>query len=157
MMMTPVYDVATADWTTNSCGISNHAATGYISVLSRLFTRTSPVILLAKQHSFVSHISQLLTVSFSKSPFFLFRKRNNQSDDVLSTVNFTRLLGGKHIFSTTEVISFTSRKLAIIGTDVLWRQAKFDLKVTNCESTVLDGYIKEQPADHSTPATDEEK
>lgn len=157
MMMTPVYDVATAHWTTNSCGISKHAVTENNSVLSRLFTRKNRVIRPSKKHSFVSYTSQLPAGSFSKSPLLFSLKRNNQSGALHSQTNFSRLLDGKNIFDTSEVISFTSCITAAIGTDVLWRQTTFDLRATNCESTVLDGSIKEQSADQSTTATDEEK
>lgn len=116
--MTPVYDVATAEWNTHNCGINYYASRMDFSVIFDLS----------------AHKSQFTTP--------------------LLTRFSQRLI---HFLLLFRVIFISYSKRTATDTDVLWRQERFDLKVSNRESTVLDGYIKEQPADHSTTATDEEK
>lgn len=157
MTMTPVYDVGTADWKANSCGINTDATTLNTSVLSVSLSVTTLVAALAWGYSFTHDIIQLLVVLSRRSFLFFFQSHNDHTADAVTKTRIASLLPGEKFSHTREVLSVTSRTHAIIDTDVLWRQIKFDLKATDRENTVLDDYIKEKSADYSTTATDEEK
>ncbi|WP_458774971.1 hypothetical protein [Desulforhopalus sp. 52FAK] len=110
-MMTPVYDVATTDWTTSDCGINHYAARMDFSAIFDLS----------------AHKSQFTMPLLKRFP--------------------QRLIH----FLVFRVIFISYSKRTATDTDVLWRQERFNRKETNRESTVLDGYIKEQLAAYLQP------
>mgnify|MGYP001824488195 CR=1 FL=1 len=170
MMMTPVYCEAIASWSTNSCGINNIAARLDLSVFSNVPTRINHTSITAVKHLDYYYFDQLKKSS-RQLLHLLKRERQNCflytliEPQALSNSYFNRFLQAlescqhrfRNIFFSFQVISITYHRLTTTGTDALWQQKRFDLKVTNCEKNVLDGYIKEQPAGHPITANDEEK
>jgi len=167
-MMTPVYNVAIADWSTNRCSVNTYAAMRDLSAISA--TRAprkhySPPI---KKHLFPFCLHNLKKYSFQCFHFILdgtarYCQRTQQptrnnplltnklsNQDVLS--NYPN-----HNIYSSEAYPLTYCNVVKSGTDVLWQQVRFELKLRKSESNLPCVHIKEQPADDTTTANDEEK
>jgi len=170
-MMTPVYDVAIADWKTNSCNIFTYVVRLANSVVpTKNSTKTcntrSPEkhLFICQSQHLKKHFWQRFHITASETGENVSPVKRQQSKRKLSTPYTTPSKQRHFHFSSNsktfclEVNPTIYRDFLHSGTDVLWPQAKFELMLTKSESNVLQSYIKEQPAvPHTTTATDEEK
>ncbi len=170
-MMTPVYEVAIADWQTNSCNIYSYAARLASSVIPTQNSINPDDTHSTKKHLFScqsrhlnTHASIQFHIPTCETTHSLSQVKKPQPKRKPSLArNNPSKQGEIHFFSdsyldSSEVNSPSYCNLANSGTDVLWQQAKFELILKKSESNVLHSYIKEQPAGpHTTTTTDKEK
>lgn len=141
-MMTPVYEVAIADWKNNSCSINQYAARPGFSIF---FTNIA-----SQNNSFPIIIKHLFVCCFhnlKKHTLQCFRSVKDETARKLQGLkkqHVTKnifLSSGKsskrdicckhlsHNLYSFEVNSITYCNVVNSGTDVLWQQEKFELKV----------------------------
>lgn len=170
-MMTPVYEVAIAEWNTNSCNIFPYAARRASSVISTQNSINPGYTHSTEKHQFTcqsrhlnTHVNMRFHIPTSETTHSLspVKKPQPRKKPSLARDNPSKQ-GEIHFFSdsyldSSEVNSLSYCNLANSGTDVLWQQAKFELILKKSESNVPHSYIKEQPAGpHTTTTTDKEK
>ena len=167
-MMTPVYNVAIADLKTDRCGATRHAARLYFSAISTTRclrkNNSNPIkkhLFPCYLHNVKKYIFQCFHFIFDETTKYLHRTQQPTRNKSLLTnkPSIQDVLSNylNHNIYSFEAISLTHYNVVKSGTDALWRQTRFELKVRKSESNILRGYIKEQPADDTTTTTDEER
>ncbi len=167
-MMTPVYNVAIAYWKTNSCSVNQYAARPCLSAISTTRVPRKHYSFPIKKNLFSCCLHNVKKYTFQCFHFILDVTTRHYQPTEQPTKNnplFTKKSSNQDVLSnysnhnlySSEVNPLTYCNLVKSDTDVLWQQARFELELRKSESNVLRGYIKEQPADDTTTATDEEK
>ncbi len=167
-MMTPVYNIAIADSNTNRCDVTRHAAKLNFYAFSTTrglrkhnFSPINKQLFPCCLHNVKKYTFQCFHFIFDETTKYLHRTQQPTKNNSLLTnkSSIQDVLSNylNHNLYSFEANFLTHYNVVKSGTDALWQQARFELKVRKSESNVLRGYIKEQPADDTTTTTDEEK
>lgn len=155
--MTPVYEVAIAGCRTNISSVNPYAARLDLSVFFANKESRNNDFLPVKNHLFPCCSHNVKKYAFQRFHSVINKTTENFPRVKRQHVTRNDFDGTIHHLYSNEVTNLTHCNVVKSGKDVLWQQAKFELLAKNSESNALRGYIKEQLADFTTTATNEEK
>lgn len=140
--MTPVYNVAIADWRTNSCSVYQYVARPTLSVFFKITapknTLFSPIgfhLFLCCFHYLKKHIFQYFHFIMDETNKYLRRNKKHQATknkSLLTNKSSKQDVLSKypnHDLYNSEENPLTECNLAKSSTDVLWQQARLELKM----------------------------
>lgn len=167
-MMTPVYNVAIAYWRTNSYSVNHYAVRLDLSVFLATLSPAKKIPLPRKTDLFTFLVHSVNKYRLRCFHFICAEKaKYSQHMQQPTSNNFllpdtsskyddsrNKLI---HRYYSSEVHSPSYFNSENSGTDALWQQEKFKLKIRKSVNNELRSYIKEQPAGNTTTATDKEK
>jgi hypothetical protein len=139
-MMTPVYNIAIADSNTNRCGVTRHAARLNFSAISKTrgFRKhnSSPInkhLFPCCLHNVKKYTFQGFHFIFDETSKYLHRTqqptRNNSLLTNKSSIQDVLSNYRSHNIYSSEANFLTYYNIVKSGTDALWQQARFELKV----------------------------
>ena len=166
-MMTPVYNVAIADWRTNSCSVYHYAVRLDLSVFSTILSQNNKAPLSRKTdlitccvHSIKRYSLRCFHLVFFETTKYNQRKRQPTKKNSLSPETSSKYDDSRnnriYTYYNSEVNSLTYFNFEKVVQKYCGNRQNSNLREKS-ENNRLRSYIKEQPADDTTTATDEEK